>query len=221
MPRPHPLIRLLMLLAVSALLTALPVRAQEPPDPTAQALAREINRVRVAQGLPALPLSRTLSRVAQAHMLDLDAHPRAPGCGLHSWSEQRSWTGCCYDARTHAEARCMWSKPRELSGGRYGGSGYELTYAGSEPATPAQIVAAWLADPAHGPLLLNQGSWARFSWQGMGVAVSGRHALLWLGAVKDPDGELPLPPAGPGAAAPAGAPPGAIPGGADKRAAGF
>jgi hypothetical protein len=47
-------------------------------------------------------------------------------CNMHSWSDKgfNVWNSCCYTS-DHAEAECMWDKPREITFGSFTGFGYE------------------------------------------------------------------------------------------------
>ena len=49
-------------------------------------------------------------------LADLERHPPSGQCNTHSWSANARWSACCY-TRDHAQARCMWDKPREISRG--------------------------------------------------------------------------------------------------------
>jgi hypothetical protein len=79
---------------------------------------------RKEKGLPAIPLSPSLTTVAQAHVKDLvNNKPDNENCNAHSWSAKGKWSPCCYTPN-HAESKCMWSKPKELT--TYTGNGYEI-----------------------------------------------------------------------------------------------
>ena len=75
-------------------------------------------------GLPDIPLSTSLTCVAQTHVKDLaNNKPDIGNCNVHSWSSNGTWTPCCYTP-DHAQAKFMWSKPRELK--TYEGNGFEI-----------------------------------------------------------------------------------------------
>src|SRR5688572_21947522 len=100
-----------------------------PPGPTISArsleLANAINQYRAKNGLQAIPVSKSLSHVAEAHVKDLHDSPKvAATCNGHSWTNKGPWTACCYTS-DHAQAKCMWSKPAELSALK--GTGFEIT----------------------------------------------------------------------------------------------
>ena len=103
-------------------------------------------------------------------------------CNLHSWSNQGMWTACCYTA-DHAQAQCMWDKPRELT--TYPGNGYENAAFGY--ATTAGAMAGWKASPGHNDVMLNLGTWTNTTWLAVGAAFQPNgYAVLWFGEVTDP-----------------------------------
>lgn len=172
---------------------------ERPPPGTClsaeeEALAREVNAFREENGRPPIPLSRSLTLVAQWHAADLavtgdlrGTDERGMPCGLHSWSDRGSWTPVCY-TDDHLRAEAMWDKPRELTGNRYFADGYELVYEAEGPILPAGVVEAW-TEPAEGrDLLLSRGVWEGGDWRALGVGIAGRYAVVWLGDLPDPDG---------------------------------
>jgi hypothetical protein len=160
-------------------------------------LARRVNAYRAENGLPAVPVSRSLTIVAQAHVRDLQEHrpdqgadPRGQPCNLHSWSANGPWTAVCYTP-DHAYARGMWDKPREITG--YPGTGFENAFAAfGKRASATEALDAWKASAGHNQTILQQGSWQRYSWPAMGVGISENFAVLWFGDVRDPQGEAAL-----------------------------
>lgn len=145
-----------------------------------------INEYRATQGLAAVPISVSLMTVAEAHVADLDAHPDVleGECNLHSWSETSAeFGGCCYTP-DHAQAQCMWDKPRELTD--YTGNGYEIAASGTP--TPEGALSAWQGSPGHHDVILNAGQWGSFSpWPAMGCGILGAYAVVWFGDAPDPD----------------------------------
>jgi len=160
-------------------------------------LVRLINEYRAASGLPPVPVSRSLTTVAQLHVRDLQEHRpnsgsdgRGLACNLHSWSSNGPWTPVCYTA-DHTYASGMWDKPREITGGVYSGTGYENAFASyGAPATAAAALASWQASPGHSATILERGTWASASWPAMGVGISENFAVLWFGNLADPQGEI-------------------------------
>jgi hypothetical protein len=142
-----------------------------------------INAYREEQGLPPLAVSESLTRVAEAHVRDLEEQDAVHGsCNLHSWSDQGTWSDCCY-TDDHAEAQCMWDKPRELTD--YPGDGYEIA-AMSSGITANEALDLWRSSEGHHGVILNRGIWADVSWRAMGAAVSESYAVVWFGKEDEP-----------------------------------
>ncbi|MFO7953330.1 CAP domain-containing protein [Thioalkalivibrio sp.] len=155
--------------------------------PPGHPLAEEINDYREARGLPAIPWSPALAKVAEVHLADIEAHdPTARECSLHSWSDKGPWTSCCYRADDPASAQCMRDKPRELIDDAYPHSGFEIVAWRSEAMSEATALAIWRRSPAHDAVLANEGVWASRDWQALGAALSDEHAVVWFGQEPDP-----------------------------------
>ncbi len=152
-----------------------------------QKLYRLINEYRAENGLSAIPFSVSLTEVAQAHVRDLDANPPSGSCNMHSWSANGNWTSCCYTP-DHAQAQCMWNKPKEIAG--YPGSGYENSYMHSGSATAEGALAGWKTTPGHNTVILNQSIWADNTWQALGVGIYKQYAVIWFGSEVDPKGTI-------------------------------
>lgn len=160
--------------------------ASSPPPsgcaPEAITLIGLVNAYRAENGLPAIPASSSLCTVAATHTRDLaEHHPDTGMCNLHSWSDQGSWTPCCYTP-DHAQAQCMWDKPRELSD--YPGNGYENAFAGSDD--PMAALEGWKHSPGHNAVILNQDIWADHPWGAIGADIHAGYAVLWFGEEPDP-----------------------------------
>lgn len=180
------LLRCTAALAAAALaLPALPARAALAPR--TRRLAELVNAHRVAVGLSRVPLSRALTDVAEAHLRDLETQPRGESCNVHSWSDKGPWSPCCYSDERPAAA-CMAAKPREISGNRYRGNGYEIAATGNGMLMPEAVMASWLGSPSHLEVIVQRGVWSRSVWRALGVAMSDRHALVWFGDQEDPSG---------------------------------
>lgn len=133
-----------------------------------------------------IPLSSSLSYVAQQHVKDLEENsPVGSDCNLHSWSDNGNWTACCYTS-DHAQAACMWDKPRELTD--YPGNGYEIAYFHSGEATPAGALNGWKNSAGHNNVMINAGTWNQ-QWNAIGVGMRGKYAVVWFGHEEDPAGE--------------------------------
>lgn len=151
-----------------------------------------IMEYRYENGLPNIPLSSSLTYVAHTHVRDL-AHnkPDIGNCNLHSWSSNGPWSSCCYTS-DHAQAECMWSKPRELT--TYKGNGYEIAsgYKGgfdssySDSNTSAAIALdCWKGSAGHNAVILNQSSWKDMHWKAIGIGIFKGYAVVWFGEEYD------------------------------------
>lgn len=151
------------------------------------ALYDALMQARTNEGLSRIPLSASLTLVAQVHADDAHAHPDlfSESCNLHSWNTSSDWSGCCYTG-DHAQAQCMWDKPKEIA--NFPGAGYEIAFRGH--GTPEQMVDAWLNSEGHRNVLLNNGSWASFPFESIGVGISNaengsRFAFVWFAVEPD------------------------------------
>jgi hypothetical protein len=167
----------------------LPPPASRPPPPTtddvpprARDLWLRINTYRYRHGLDPIDLSPALSLVAATHVRDLETSPQRPGCNGHSWTDRGSWTPCCY-TDDHAQAACMWRKPREIA--RFDANGYEISIGspgvrGGAPLDGHRAVKLWSSSPAHDDVMLERGVWAKMRWRALGVSISDSHASAWF-----------------------------------------
>jgi hypothetical protein len=149
-----------------------------------------INEYRAQYGLPAIPLSKSLTYVAQQHSKDLHINrPFNGNCNMHSWSGNGAWSSCCYTS-DHTQADCMWNKPREMTG--YQGNGYEIshgysnysTYAGYD-ITPESSLNGWKSSPGHNSVILNQNIWQSMRWQAIGIGMHKDFSVVWFGTESD------------------------------------
>ena len=150
------------------------------------ALANLVNQYRVQRGLEKIPVSVSLTQVAEAHVLDLENNSPNGDCDLHSWSDQGGWSACCYTS-DHAKSRCMWDKPREITQQRYNGNGYEIAAYSYRAMTAEDALEIWKESGGHQNVIINRGIWAESNWQAMGAAVSAHYAVVWFGHEVDPD----------------------------------
>lgn len=140
---------------------------------------------RRSQKLEMIPLSESLTRVAQTHARDLSEHytfdPKNK-CNPHSWSQHGKWTSCCY-TNDHKKASCMWIKPKEIAG--YSGNGFEIAYYSSLGANAQEGLDGWKISPGHNPLLVNLGTWEKVTWKAIGIGIYKEYGLVWFGEVAD------------------------------------
>jgi len=115
-------------------------------------LYNQIMEYRKQNGLPAIPFSKALTFVAKSHVEDLaiTESKRDPSCNMHSWGEDPRWSACCY-TNDHAQASCMWNKPKEMTS--YPGAGYEIAHGGpgSFVATAESALSGWKKAPVTTP----------------------------------------------------------------------
>jgi len=142
-----------------------------------------VNQYRAENGLPAIPLSKALTTVANRHVLDL-----ADNLGFltHAWSD------AAYDGNNPATWPNMWTAPQRFNTG-YPGKGYENAFGGSGGyvATAADALNGpygWKNSPLHNQVILNQGIWANRSWNALGIGIYKGYAVLWFGEEPDPTG---------------------------------
>jgi hypothetical protein len=146
-----------------------------------------INDYRKAKKLPKIPLSKSLSYVAQAHCRDLmQNRPDKGNCNAHSWSDKGKWTSCCYTP-DHKKSECMWNKPKELT--PYPGIGFEIAYQSSADAKAADALEGWKKSPGHNAVIINSGTWKNQKWKAIGIGIYGGYATVWFGTETDPEGE--------------------------------
>jgi len=148
-----------------------------------------INEIRVKNGHKEIPISPSLSIVAQIHAKDLIMNePLSSKCNAHSWSDRGEWDKCCYE-EDHSNAECMWGKPRELT--NYQGDGYEIVAfwrSGDEPNTPISPEIAlnlWIKSSGHSDVIFNRKSFGQVAWNAMGVGIYEHYASVWFGIAED------------------------------------
>jgi hypothetical protein len=157
-------------------------------------MAQLVNDYREANFLTEIPLSQTLTLVAQWHLADHDyatevtgEYGSDPSCSQHSWYgiPGAPYTSCCYTGDP-ADYACMWDKPREISGNVYTENGFELAAFGYADVEAA--LQAWQNSPPHNDMILNQGMWSSFVWRAMGMGVSSDRYFVWFSTLEDPAG---------------------------------
>ena len=140
---------------------------------------------RKEKGLGTIPLSESLTFVAQTHAHDLMDNYKFDinnKCNPHSWSKKGKWSSCCY-TNDHKAASCMWAKPKELA--NYPGNGFEIVYYSSGGANAQEGLDGWKVSPGHNPLLINSGTWANVKWKAIGVGIYKEYGMVWFGEETD------------------------------------
>lgn len=135
---------------------------------------------RKEKGLPNINLSKSLTFVAQTHVKDLQTNRLFNStCNMHSWSNNGTWTPCCY-TDDNAKASCMWDKPRELTS--YQGNGYEISYGlYGASVTANDAFEGWKKSSGHNSVVTNQGIWSDTNWKAIGIGISKGYAVVWFG----------------------------------------
>lgn len=149
-----------------------------------------VMQYRASMGLYSIPLSKSLTYVAQVHVRDLDRYYSLDNngiCNMHSWSSNGNWSSCCYTS-DHARATCMWNKPSELTS--YRGRGYEIAYASYGNATADGALEGWKKSPKHHETIINQGIW-QSRWNAIGVGIYNNYAVIWFGREQDTEPVIP------------------------------
>jgi len=179
---------------IGSTLKAYDEELEGPLNDKEQELADLINQYRSQYNLPAVPVTKSLTKVARLHVLDLNENrpdtgtdSRGIACNLHSWSNQGEWTPVCY-TEDHEYAELMWSKPRELTS--YSGHGYEIAHFAGMGVTPAMALDWWKNSEPHNNVIINREDWADNFWTAMGVGIDGNYAAVWFGEETDPAGEV-------------------------------
>ena len=135
---------------------------------------------RKEKGLPTIPISNSLNFVAQTHVKDLHENfIYSNSCNMHSWSDKGNWTACCYTS-DHAQAKCMWTKPMELTS--YKGYGYEIAHIGGTTAESA--LNGWKNSSAHNAVIINEGLW-QSKWNAIGIGMYKSYSVVWFGRELD------------------------------------
>lgn len=153
----------------------------EPTDEE-KLLYNLIMAYRAEQGKPEIPLSKSLTYVAQLHVRDLAAHKVTPPYTLHSWSKNGPWEGVRYTAN-HRHARLMWNKPKELT--NYPGDGFEITFSKKGGANAKSAFESWKSQKSVEAIMLNSGNWETIKWRAIGVGIFDNYAVIWFGDRED------------------------------------
>jgi len=143
-----------------------------------------IMEYRAENSLPSIPVSRSLTYVAQVHCWDVETNsPDEGSCNLHSWSSAGSWSACCYTS-DHSQASCMWDKPKEMTS--YPSNGYEISYWSSGSASAQGALNGWKSSSGHNAVIINEGTWKNNDWKAIGIGIYDGYAMVWFGTATDP-----------------------------------
>ncbi len=80
---------------------------------------------------------------------------------------------------------CSFYKAKELTD--YKENSFELLYFEHEDkvSIPDRAIKNWKGNPELNDFLSNKNDWKNLHWRAMGIAVSKRYAIIWLGTEKD------------------------------------
>lgn len=147
-----------------------------------------IDKYRLDNGLTSIPLSKSLTYVAQTHVKDLVINkPDIGNCNAHSWSSKGKWTPCCYTP-DHAQAVGMWEKPSELT--NYTGFGYEIACGCNDCCSDFIMTAdyalrSWKSSKPHNAVIINESIWKTAEWKAIGIGIYKGFAVVWFGEQAD------------------------------------
>lgn len=136
-------------------------------------LYRIVNEYRAQNNLPPVPLSESLSLVANRHLLDLTQNLK---------SLTHSWSNCPYEFNNEKSWNCVFESPKRLNSG-YNGRGYENLYRSKTGSAGAVLaLEAWKKSDLHNSLLLNLNTFKNTKFDAFGVAINGQYVALWFGS---------------------------------------
>ncbi|HEY0427892.1 MAG TPA: CAP domain-containing protein [Pyrinomonadaceae bacterium] len=142
-------------------------------SPQEKELFRIVNEYRAANNLPLIPLSESLSRLANRHLLDLTINIK---------SFTHGWSNCPYDIKNENTWNCVTESPKRLNSG-YTGEGFENLYRNDGgAATPALALQAWKKSDLHNSLILNLNVFKDKKFDAFGIAIDGEYVALWFGS---------------------------------------
>lgn len=188
------LLAIVLLLLVTFILAAAAQDQQSPLSDKEKKLADGINQYRTENGLSAVPITNSLTKVARTHIVDLNTyHPDTKNigngdCNTHSWSDKGDWTAVCYTGS--AQQLQMHNKPGEITES-YDSNGYEIASWSSGEATADSAINVWKSSSDHSDVILERNIWANSAWKAMGVGIDGNYAVIWFGMIEDPAGTVP------------------------------
>jgi len=134
-------------------------------------LLRLVNEYRSQIGLPPVPWSDALSKVANRHLMDLQNNVK----GI-----SRSWSNCPYGIKDRTILNCGITSPQRLS--NYTGRGYDNVYRSlNKKATPILAINAWKTNPKQNALIINKTFFESDVFDACGIAIDGEYAVLWFG----------------------------------------
>ena len=141
-------------------------------------LYRSINEYRAINGVAPIAPSKSLSLVANRHVLDLEENI---GQITHAWSDAE------YDISDSSTWPSMWEAPKRF-GTKYEDNGFENAFFSSAGATAEDALNSWSQSGGHNAVILNQDVWASSEWNALGIGIYEDYAVMWVGESSDPAG---------------------------------
>jgi hypothetical protein len=138
-----------------------------------------INNYRKSNGLPALPLSSSLAKVAKAHVKDVAIYHPENKCSKgneHSWSSNGQWKGGCYEPKNSSTFKIMWLKPKEIADD----NNFMVMRFFMEVQPLRKMLNGWKTSSGHNDVILNKGVWSGYKWTGMAAANYGAYWVVWF-----------------------------------------
>jgi len=146
-----------------------------------------INLFRAENGEKTISNSISLNYVASLHANDLqENHPDTSICNLSSWSDNGSWTSCCYNKYV-PEPDCIWDKPKELTSFTY--RGYELALYFEDSFNVDTVIQFIISSKPARDMLLANGRYKQKKWISMGASMSRNYISIWFAQKADKAGE--------------------------------
>lgn len=181
-----------MIRSIIILLVFIPIllKSQEKDQSNAVCLTQQelrlynlISSLRIENGQEMIPLSSSLTKVAQFHLNDLtENHPDTSICNHHSWSDKGNWVACCYNTYI-PKPECMQNKPREITD--YDHPGYEIIFWDSEKINPDSVMQIWSSVEASLQMFLQQDKWKKKRWEAIGLSLNDHYASVWFAEKPD------------------------------------
>ncbi|MCB1340295.1 MAG: hypothetical protein KDK24_04360 [Pseudooceanicola sp.] len=146
---------------------------------------------RAEMGLEPIPLSLALTTTAGRHAADTAYNIWQAGLVLPTGANLHSWSDAPYYG-DHSQPQVMWDAPERIGTG-YTDYGFEISAAGY--GSNESALAGWKASSGHNQVIVNQGAWANWDWNAIGIGVitdpsaggpyGGRVYHVWFGRTGD------------------------------------
>lgn len=150
-------------------------------DAAERELYRIVNEYRLQNNLPAVPISDSLSVLANRHLLDIVFNLK---------NLTHSWSNCPFDIKDSNTWNCVFDSPKRLKI-KYKGKGFENLYRTTDSnVSPFLALEAWKKSPSHRGLILNSDNWKETKFNAIGIAIYGQYAAVWFGSAEETDNDF-------------------------------